>query len=87
MKQIVINYLIIFVIPLVIGLAVRILLNRFNRSYFVTVALAVLTLIAWVIAIINPLPGNESFALRAVQVTCAFGAALVVEIILRLKKK
>ena len=43
MKQIIINYLFVFGLPIIVGLGVRILFQRFNKAYFTTVAFAVLT--------------------------------------------
>ena len=50
MKQIIINCLFIFGLPVIIGLAVRIILQRFNKAYLVTTLFAILTAIGWYIA-------------------------------------
>ena len=42
MKQIIMNYLGIFIVPALIGFAVRFLLRRSQKGYWVTVGLAIL---------------------------------------------
>ena len=59
MKQIIINYLFVVGLPIIVGLAVRILLQRFNKSYFATVAFAVLALVGWVVVNVAPSNGSE----------------------------
>ena len=82
MKTIIINYLWIFGLPLLIGIALRILLNRLPKPYLVTAVLGIVTLIAWCIAMLNPISGNEMFGLMAVQATTAFAASFVTGLIL-----
>lgn len=82
MKTIIINYLWIFGLPLLIGIALRILLNRLPKPYLVTAVLGIVTLIAWCIAMFNPIPGNEMFGLMAVQATTAFAASFVTGLVL-----
>lgn len=43
---------------MIAGFAVRILLQRFNKAYFATVAFAVLTLVGWVVYNVVPSYGN-----------------------------
>ena len=87
MGQIIINYLLIFGLPLAVGLLVRILLNRFSKAYLVTVAFAALTLVLWVVANVVPSHGNEGNGILAVQATASFASSLVIGIILKLKSK
>lgn len=87
MKQIIINYLLIFGLPLVVGFLIRMLLQRLNKSYLVTVVFAALTVIAWLVVLIVPSHGSESNGLLAIQATVAFGSSLLTGLILRLKAR
>lgn len=87
MKQIIINYLVILVLPLVIGLATRIILQRFNKGCFATILFAILTAIGWCVAITIPSQGSELYGLLAIQATAAFASSLVTGLVLRLKQK
>lgn len=82
MKTIIINYLWIFGLPLLIGIALRILLNRLPKPYLVTAVLGIVTLIAWCIAMFNPISGSELFGLLAIQATMAFAGSLVTGLVL-----
>ena len=85
MKQIIINYLFVFGLPIIIGLAVRILFQRFNKAYFSTVAFAVLALVGWVV--VNAVPSNDSelYRILATQATVAFASSLLTGLVLKLK--
>ncbi len=87
MKQIIINYLFIFGLPIIVGLAIRILLQRFNKAFFVTVVFAVLALVGWVVVNVVPSHGSELYGILAVQATTAFVSSLLTGLVLRLKSK
>ena len=82
MKTIIINYLWIFGLPLLIGIALRVLLNRFRKASLVTAVLGIVTLIAWCIAMFNPIQGSEMFGLLAIQATTAFATSFVTGLVL-----
>ena len=86
MKQIILNYLFIFGLPIIIGLAIRIILQRFNKAHLVTVLFAILTAIGWCVANTIPSYGSELHTILAIQVTAAFVSSLLTGLILRLKK-
>ena len=69
-------------LPLLIGIALRILLNRLPKPYLVTAVLGIVTLIAWCIVIFNPIPGNEMFGIFGIQATTAFAASFVTGLVL-----
>ena len=69
-------------LPLLIGIALRILLNRLRKPYLVTVVLGIVTLIAWCIVMFNPIPGNEMFGIFGIQATTAFAASFVTGLVL-----
>ena len=87
MKQIMINYLFVVGLPIIVGLAVRILLQRFNKAYFSTVACAVLSLVGWVVVDVVPSNGSELYGILATQVTIAFVSSLLTGLVLKLKSK
>ncbi len=87
MKQIIINYLFVFGFPIIIGLAVRILLKRFSKAYFATVAFAVLALVGWVVVNVVSSHGSELYGILAVQASTAFVSSLLAGLVLRLRPK
>ena len=87
MKQIIINYLFVVGLPIIVGLAVRILLQRFNKAYFATVAFAVLALVGWVVVNVVPSNGSEMYGILATQATVAFVSSLLTGLVLKLKSK
>ena len=87
MKQIIINYLFVFGLPIIIGLAVRILLRRFDKACFSTVAFAVLALAAWVVVHVVPSNGSELYGILATQATVAFVSSLLTGLVLKSKSK
>lgn len=82
MLQIVKNYVIIFIIPFFVGVAVRALCRRRNKSYFVTVAFAVLAVLGWIAALVIPSHGSELYVLTAIQATMAAVGASLTELVL-----
>ena len=87
MKQIIINYLFVFGLPIIVGLGVRILFQRFNKAYFTTVAFAVLALVGWVVVNVVPSHGSELYGILATQATVAFVSSLLTGLVLKLKSK
>ena len=87
MKQIIINYLFVVGLPIIVGLAVRILLQRFIKSYFATVAFAVLALVGWGVVNVAPSNGSELYRILATQATIAFVSSLLTGLVLKLKSK
>ena len=87
MKQIIINYLFVFGLPIIVGLGVRILFQRFNIAYFTTVAFAVLSLVGWVVVNVVPSNGSELYWILATQTTVAFISSLLTGLVLKLKSK
>ena len=87
MKQIIINYLFVFGLPIIVGLGVRILFQRFNKAYFTTVSFAVLSLVGWVVVNVVPSNGSELYWILATQATVAFISSLLTGLVLKLKSK
>ena len=87
MKQIIMNYLFVVGLPIIVGLAVRILLQRFNKAYFTTVVFAVLAVVSWVVVNVVPSHGSELYGILAIQATVAFASSLLTGLVLKLKPK
>ena len=87
MKQIIINYLFILGLPIIVGFAIRVLLQRFNKAYFVTGAFAILTLAGWVVVNVVPSHGSELYGILAMQATSAFVSSLLTGLVLKMKSK
>ena len=87
MKQIIINYLFVLGLPIIVGLAVRILFQRFNKAYFTTVAFAVLALLGCVVVNVVHSHGSELNGILATQATVSFVSSLLTGLVLKLKSK
>lgn len=85
MKQIIINYLGLFIVPALVGFTVRFLLLRSEKGYWVTAGLAFLTLIGWVAANVIPTHGSEVCGVLVLMVTSAAVASFVTGMVIRLK--
>ena len=70
MKQIIINWLYVFIGPPAIGLALRFFCRRWKRAYWITLCLLLLTAAAWTLAWTAP-QGLEWYGLAAVQASLA----------------
>ena len=86
-KQIILNYLFIFVLPLISGGCVRFFCRKWSKAWLVTVVPALLTIAAYVAACNPPVLGSELYGLRTVQLCCFTIASLIVGLIFRKKKK
>ena len=69
-------------LPLLIGIALRILLNRLPKPYLVTAVLGIVTLIAWCIAMFNAIPGSELTFTLALLPAMAFVGSFVTGLVL-----
>ena len=70
-----------YVVPFLVGIVLRVLLNRLKRPYLVTVVLGIVTLIAWCIAMFNAIPGSELTFILALPPTMAFVGSFVIEVV------
>ena len=73
--------LLFYVLPFLLGIALRVLLNRLPKPYLVTAVLGIVTLIAWCIAMFNAIPGSESTFILALLPTMAFVGSFVIEVV------
>lgn len=87
MLQIVWNWMLVAVFPLLVGLLFRWLLRRWRRGWLLTAGAAALALILFLWASTIPIPGSEGPGLRAIQAACLTLGAGVVELVLKLKRR
>ena len=87
MRQIIWNYMGIFVIPMVIGFVVRLLCHRITKAHFVTIGLLLLTVAAWAAAYVIPSHGSELYGILALMVTSAAIGSLLTGFVIRMKHK
>ena len=87
MLQIVWNWMLVAVFPLLAGLLFRWLLRRWRRGWLLTAGAAALALILFLWASTIPLPGSEGPMLWTIQAACLTLGARVVELVLKLKRR
>ena len=87
MLQIVWNWMLVAVFPLLAGLLFRWLLLRWRRGWLLTAGAAALALILFLWASTIPIPGSEGPMLWAIQAACLTLGAGVVELVLKLKRR
>ena len=85
MGQIIINYLFIFIVPFLIGAAVRFLLRRIKRAHRITLVSMALAAIGWFVFYTVPSNGSELYGIIALHLTSIAAGALLAGLILRLK--
>ena len=74
--------LIIFVLPFLFGIIIRLLFMKSLRGYLVTGGFGIIALILWGNAVLNFIPGNEGFGLIATLGSSVFIGSLVTGILL-----
>ncbi len=87
MKQVIINYLFVVVIPFLMGLFVRILFRRRSKAWFVTAMALAAALIALIVAMTVPNHGSELYGLRFIQAACLMLGSVLSGIIMHIKRK
>lgn len=86
MGQIILNDLFVFVVPFLIGTAVRLLCRRTEKAWLAALILAVLAVIAWAAACIIPSHGSELYGIIALAASSMAVGALLAGLIMRLKR-
>ena len=87
MLQIVWNWMLVAVFPLLAGLLFSWLLRRWRRGWLLTAGAVALALILFLWASTIPIPGSEGPMLWAIQAACLTLGAGVVELVLKLKRR
>lgn len=87
MKQIIFNYLCVFILPALIGFFVRFLFRSTKKGSLITAAWIILTVVSWITTAVIPTHGSELYAIRAMMATSASAASLATGLVIRLKAK
>jgi hypothetical protein len=87
MAQIILNYLYIFIIPIIIGFAVRFFTRKTKWSYLSTVFFVILFFAAWIACYIVPSKGSELHGLWGLQATAAAVGSLATGIAVRIVRQ
>lgn len=86
MLQIIYNYLIIFILPFLVGLIARFVIQKSKKPFILTICLIVFAVFMWVIAYVVPNYGDEGNGLRALQASCSAIGALIAGLITRVRQ-
>jgi hypothetical protein len=73
--------LLFYVVPFLVGIALRVLLNRLKKPYLVTAVLGILTLIAGCISLFNMTEAGIIYGMLARQISSAFVGSLAIEVV------
>ena len=73
--------LLFYVLPFLLGIALRVLLNRLPKPYLVTAVLGIVTLIAWCISLFNMTEAGIIYGMLARQISSAFVGSLAIEVV------
>lgn len=76
MRQIILNWLYVFIGPPVLGLALRFFCRRRKKAYLITICLLLLTAAAWIVVWTVPSRGSELYGLTALQASLAAAGSL-----------
>ena len=73
--------LLFYVVPFLVGIALRVLLNRLKKPYLVTAVLGIVTLIAGCISLFNMTEAGIIYGMLAKQILSAFVGSLAIEVV------
>ena len=73
--------LLFYVVPFLVGIALRVLLNRLKKPYIVTAVLGIVTLIAGCISLFNMTEAGIIYGMLARQISSAFVGSLAIEVV------
>ncbi len=72
----------LFILPALVGIALRVLLNRMQKPYLVTAVLGILTLIAGCIVLFNFTEAGIVYGMLARMITSAFVGSFITGVVL-----
>lgn len=87
MGQILFNIFMVFILPIIIGIAVRVTVRKMRKPFIVTGGLILLAMVMWAIVVIAPNHGSEANGIMATMATCLAGGAWVAGLIARIRHK
>jgi hypothetical protein len=73
--------LLFYVLPFLLGIALRVLLNRLKKPYLVTAVLGIVTLIVGCISLFNMTEAGIIYGMLARQISSAFVGSLAIEVV------
>ena len=73
--------LLFYVLPFLLGIALRVLLNRLKKPYLVTAVLGIAVLIAVCISLFNMTEAGIIYGMLARQISSAFVGSLAIEVV------
>jgi len=74
--------LLFYVLPFLVGIALRVLLNRLRKPYLVTAVLGIAVLIAWCIALFNATEAGIVYGMLAYMIISAFVGSFLTGVVL-----
>lgn len=74
--------LLFYVLPFLLGIALRVLLNRLRKPYLVTAVLGIAVLIAWCIALFNATEAGIVYGMLAYMIISAFVGSFLTGVVL-----
>ena len=87
MTQIILNYLMIFILPFLAGILLRSLFRKKARGWIVTVIAAVFALVTSIVAFTVPSHGSEVNGILMYQAICLLVGVLLAAGIIRLRHR
>lgn len=87
MAQIIKNYLFIFIIPLALGIIVRVLIGKKPKAWIFSVVCAVLTVAVGILFAVIDTHGDEGLGLCFIQAVCLLAGSLVTAGVSKIAKK
>lgn len=87
MGQILFNIFMVYILPVIIGIAVRVAVRKMRKPFIVTVGLILLAVVMWAIAVIVPSHGSEGNGIMAMMATCLALGAVITGVITRICHK
>ena len=78
---------VIVFVPLALGAALRALLRRWRRAWWLSAVLALLTILAWMVTLHPPVSGSELYGLRTIQALAMTVGPPTTGLTLRLRRK
>lgn len=87
MAQIIKNYLFIFIIPLALGVVVRVLIRKKPKGWIFSAVCAVLTLVFGILFAVVDTHGDEGLGLCFIQAVCLLAGSLVTAGVSKIVKK
>ena len=87
MAQIIKNYLLIFIIPLALGVIVRVLIRKKPKAWIFSVVCAALTVAVGILFAVIDTHGDEGLALFFIQTVCLLAGSLVTGGIIKIANK